>query len=349
MELIEQRAAIKFCVKLSHNASQTLEMLKTAYGDACLSRTSVFEWHKRFREGRTSLQDDPREGRPSNAKSPDNIEAVRVLLQKSRRLTCRGIAETLGLSKTVVHEILTGPLNKRKVCSRFVPHSLRDEEKERRMLCSREIIDMADCDSDFLNSIVAGDESWCYEYDPSTKRQTCEWISPGEARGTKVRASKSKVKTMLIAFFDARGIIHHEFVPPNTTVNKKFYKGVMTRLLARMRRVRKDLYDSGDWFLLHDNAPAHTAIMVQQYLAKRKVVCLDHPPYSPDLAPPDYFLFPKLKMPMKGHHYSSIEAIQEEVTRVLRSIPEEDFSRAFQRLYERSQTCIALNGDYIEV
>ena len=157
------------------------------------------------------------------------------------------------------------------------------------MLCSQEIIDMADCDSDFLRSIVAGDESWCYEYDPSTKRQTCEWISSGETRGTKVRASKSKVKTMLIVFFDARGIIHHEFVPPNTTVNKEFYKEVLKRLLARMRRIREQLYDSGDWFLLHDNAPVHSSILVQQYLAKRGVTCLSHPPYSPDLAPQTIF------------------------------------------------------------
>ena len=117
MDLIEQRAAIKFCVKFNHSASKTSDMLKTAYGDACLSRTSVFEWHKRFREGRTSLEDDPRSGRSSDAKTEENVEAVRQLLQKSRRLTCRGIADTLGMSKTVVYEMLIGVLGKRKICS----------------------------------------------------------------------------------------------------------------------------------------------------------------------------------------------------------------------------------------
>ncbi len=301
MDLIEQRAATKFCVKLDHSATKTSDMLKNAYSDASLSRTNVFDWHKRFREGRTSIADDPRSGCPSDSKTDENVEAVSQLLQKSGRLTCCGIADTLGVLKMVVHEILINVLGKRKVCSRFVPHLLC-EEKEQRMLSSQEIIDMTDCDSDFLQSIVISDELWCYEYDPSTKCQTREWVRPGESCGTKVRASKSKVKAMLIVFFYARGIIHHEFVPPNTTVNKEFYKEVLKRLLSQMRCACEELYDSRGWFLLHDNTLAHIAIIIQQYLAKRGVICLSHPSYLPDLSLPDYFLFPKLKMPMP-HEY----------------------------------------------
>jgi transposase len=62
---MEQRAAIKFCVKLKKAATETFEMLKSAYGEECLSRRSVFEWHKRFKEVRELLKDDERKGRPS--------------------------------------------------------------------------------------------------------------------------------------------------------------------------------------------------------------------------------------------------------------------------------------------
>ena len=58
--------------------------------------------------------------------------------------------------------------------------------------------------------------------------------------------------------------------------------------------------ESGDWFLLHNNAPSHNATIIKQFLAQRKVTVLDHPPYSPDLAPADYFLFPKVKSQLKG-------------------------------------------------
>ena len=99
--------------------------------------------------------------------------------------------------------------------------------------------------------------------------------------------------------------------------------------------------------LLHDNAPAHCAIRVQ-FLAQCGVPVLNHPPYSPDLAPADFFLFPRLKSIMKGAHFADVAAIQERVTAVLRSIPKEAFADSFQKLYERCQKCVVKDGDYFE-
>jgi len=86
---------------------------------------------------------------------------------------------------------------------------------------------------------------------------------------------------MLVIFFDWQGVIHKEFVPEGETVTAVYNKGVMERLLNRIRRVRPGTCE----FLLHDNAPSHNATIVKQFLAQRKVTVLDHPPYSPDLAP----------------------------------------------------------------
>jgi len=101
------------------------------------------------------------------------------------------------------------------------------------------------------------------------------------------------MKTMLVIFFDWQGVIHKEFVPEGETINAVYYKDVMERLLNRIRRVRQGMCESGDWFLLYDNAPSHNATIVKQFLAQRKVIVLDHPPYSPDLAPADYFFSQK--------------------------------------------------------
>jgi len=89
---------------------------------------------------------------------------------------------------------------------------------------------------------------------------------------------------MLISFFDASGIVYMEFVPPGQTVNQQFYLKVLKRLRNSVCRKQPEMWSSGDWFLHHDNAPAHTALSVQQFLAKKMMVIL-HPPYSPDLAP----------------------------------------------------------------
>ena len=90
-------------------------------------------------------------------------------------------------------------------------------------------------------------------------------------------------------FFDSRGIVHKEFVPPGQTVNHAFYKDVLERLRKWVQRVRTDIAD--DWVLHHDNAPAHTAHSVREFLAKKNIPVFPHPPYSPDLAPCDFYLF----------------------------------------------------------
>jgi transposase len=96
---------------------------------------------------------------------------------------------------------------------------------------------------------------------------------------------------MLIAFFDAKGITHHEFVPEKQTVNGKFYKDVIKKLIARVHHVRPEFQESGSWYLLHDNAPAHSSGLVSESLAKRGIPMLSRPSYSPDLEPNDFFYF----------------------------------------------------------
>jgi len=106
--------------------------------------------------------------------------------------------------------------------------------------------------------------------------------------------------------------------------------------------------ESGDWFLLHDNAPSHNATIVKQFLAQQKVTVLDHPLYSPDLAPADYFLFPKVKSHLKGRPFDSISDIQKAVTSTLNTIAKDDFYKGIQKLYDRANLCVQLEGMYVE-
>ena len=104
----------------------------------------------------------------------------------------------------------------------------------------------------------------------------------------------------------------------------------------------------GSWFLLHDNAPVHRAVAVQEFLARKQVCVLNHQPYSPDLSPSDYFLFPKLKLPLKGHLFEDVQDIQRAVTSSLRAIPQEDVQRSFQSLLDHPTRCIDAEGMYFE-
>jgi len=90
------------------------------------------------------------------------------------------------------------------------------------------------------------------------------------------------------------------------------------------------MWSSGVWFLHHDNAPAHTALSVQQFLAKNNMTVIPHPPYSPDLAPCDFFLFPRMKGQMKGKYLVDVSEVKKKILEVLNIIIEE-FHKCFQQ------------------
>ena len=184
-------------------------------------------------------------------------------------------------------------------------------------------------------NIITGDETWCFAYDPATKRKSAEWVGQNSAKPKNLRFPKSRIKMTLILFFDAEGAIHREFVPEGQKVNAEFYVGVLDRLLKRIRRVRTAKFQSSEWFLFHDNAPSRNAAIVQKFLANRKVAVLHHPTYSPYLAPADYFLFPKFKFPLKGRLFQTVEEIQCAVTRELNNISKTALLEGMKKLTER--------------
>ncbi|KAJ8938973.1 hypothetical protein NQ318_005215 [Aromia moschata] len=112
---LEQRMAIKFCVNLEKTAAETIPMLKKAFGVDCLSDRQIFRWHKAFAEGREDVNDRNRAGRPSTSSSDDNVKRVRDLLNTDRRSSkCPFNFETLDITKTFVHEIVSESLGMRK-------------------------------------------------------------------------------------------------------------------------------------------------------------------------------------------------------------------------------------------
>jgi len=122
----------------------------------------------------------------------------------------------------------------------------------------------------------------------------------------------------------------------------------MDRLLKRIQRVRPVAFCSRDFFLLHDNAPAHKAADFRQFLSSKNVTTLYNPVLS-NLSPPDYFLFHKLKMKLKGLNFADVAEIQKAVTDELKMVQKEKFSAAFQKLYNPTKACIYANGYYFEL
>jgi len=100
--------------------------------------------------------------------------------------------------------------------------------------------------------------------------------------------------------------------------------------------------------LHHDNAPCHTAISVNEFLAKKGISLVPQPPYSPDLRPCDFFLFPKLKFHLKGRQFGTVDNIQKVVTDQLRALAHEDFQHCYREWEQCLRRCVASQGNYFE-
>jgi hypothetical protein len=121
--LKEQRVCIKFCQKFGKTATETYEMLQQAFGETASSRSKTFEWYSRFKNGRTSIDDDPHKGRPSTARTNETVDRVNAVIRGNRRLTIREIADELNLSCGTCQAILTQDLGMRRVSAKLVPHA----------------------------------------------------------------------------------------------------------------------------------------------------------------------------------------------------------------------------------
>ncbi|XP_075526924.1 protein GVQW3-like [Dermacentor variabilis] len=189
-------------------------MIKEANGDAAMGRSGVFEWHKLFREGRERVEDDDRCGCPSTSKTNENVSREKNLLNSDRWMSITMIADDLSIPQTQVFKIVTENLATRKVCAKFVPRVVPEQQKANQKAICQDLLHHVNEDPDFLDNAVTGEETWVFDYNPESKQQSSEWHTPSSPRPKKARMSKSKQKSMLTCFFDRHGVIHKEFVPP---------------------------------------------------------------------------------------------------------------------------------------
>jgi len=116
--------------------------------------------------------------------------------------------------------ILTDDLHMKRVCVKFVPHLLTDDQCEQRQTIAHDLFECSCEDVQFLKNMMTGDESWVYGYNSETKQQSSQWKGPTSPRPKKGRQVRSKTMVMLLAFFDSEGIVHYEYAPDGQTIRR---------------------------------------------------------------------------------------------------------------------------------
>ncbi len=167
-------------------------------------------------------------------------------------------------------------------------------------------------------------------YDPETKQQSTQWVPKGSPLPKKARANKSATKVMIITFIDKYGMLYTHAVPNKQMVNAECYISVLKQVICPHIQRKKPTFTNGLWKLRHDNARPHVAWLVTDFLAKRIIEVIPHPPYGLDLAPCDFFLYPMLKNQV--HRFDSLEAALAIVQAILKCMSEEGFLARIRKL-----------------
>jgi len=116
----------------------------------------------------------------------------------------------------------------------MVPEELAEEQTQRRVTICQDLLERKD---DILGRVITGDETCVYQYEPETKRRSTQWKTAISSRPKKFRPNQ---ESMLLTFFDIRGIVHYEFVPTGQTVSQVYYLEVLERLREKVRRKRPE-------------------------------------------------------------------------------------------------------------
>ena len=174
---IAQRVVIKFLTNENVGPNEIWHTLCTQYGESTLSKTQVKFWHKEFHGVRDAVQNISHQRRPRTSITPENIAAIRDLIEGDRRLTVVEICQELGthISCGSVQSTIKNKLPFRKISARWAPRLLSDQQETARVQISETLLARYEETHSFIHCIVTCDETWVHHYTSETKRASKEW------------------------------------------------------------------------------------------------------------------------------------------------------------------------------
>ncbi len=310
------------------------------HGGHTLSVSMVRRWFKKFAAGLPDIS-VKKTGELLTKLTPAKLAEIRALLDEDNTMCIHVIARRIGLSLQTVHHALRNKMKLKKHPAKYVPHALTDQQRQRRVTMARDLQMRFTRAPTLQDRVVTGDKSWFWCYEPEMKRSTSAWLCSNECQPQKTSKDHHVRKVMLIIFWNAQGVIHREFVPDGHGVDRHVYLRTMKELREKLRRHCPDLWRTQNFWLHHDSALTHRADIVVIYLDRTNTKILPHPPYSPDLAPSDFFLFARMKKNMRGITFNSVEALKQWVDFKLGQIAQWEYAHALHESWNRRiQACI---------
>ena len=272
---------------------------------------------------------------------------VRNAINADCRRTIYEISEITGLSWSSCQRMLMEDLNLKHVSTKFIHWLLTEDQKNNCLNVHYDLKEQVGNDPQILSKVVTGDETWCYGYNPETKQALSQWKTPNSPRAKTARQVRSNVKIMLISF-----LMLMELCTRNLFLLHKLW---INNFIWRCWKDYMILYRKNDQKCgvaligsFTTTMPLPTQPWVCSSLWQKNMTVIPHSPYSPNLVPCNFFLFPRMKGQMKGKCFADVIEVKKKTLEVLNNISTEEIQKCFQQWGKCWDKCIESKGDYFE-
>lgn len=336
------RHILKFLFDAGYSVVEAIKFIESVYGNGVIGRTMAYKWFKRFEEGEFDLSDKKRDGRPREL----NLAELENLIVQNPKATTRELESILDFDHTTIYRGLI-KLEKVQKWGTWVPKELTEFDKNRRVVAASTLLKLhTECVESgklFFERIVTGDEKWVLYLNNENRK---EWRGRNEDASPRVKDGLHPKKILLSIWWDIKGPIYYELLPLNQTINAEKYICQLMCLKNTISRKRPNLEADGV-ILQHDNARPHTAKSTKEALSNLHWEVLPHPPYSPDIAPSDYYLFRSMASALRGTNFTNKEEVEVWINDWLNSKPQAFYERGIRSLFGRWETIVESGGEYL--
>jgi histone-lysine N-methyltransferase SETMAR len=333
------RAIIFYEWKQGSKSSECLKKMCDTLGCNIVKIRTMQKWYQRFKAGNYDLEDEERSGRPKEI----NDEAIVDFLVSNPSAASEDIAEELNCSSRGVRYRLDAMGYSCKL-DKWVPHQLSDFNKSSRILACQRLLKQYNL-KPFLDRMVTCDEKWVY-YDNTSRKKS--WSLSGECSQFVAKRGLTNKKVLLCVWWDIRGIVYLEFLKSGQTINSDVYCDQLDKVDESLKQNRAALVNRKGVLFHQDNARPHVAENTRKKLEELGWDLMEHPPYSPDIAPSDFYLFRCLQNHLDGGKFNGSEEVKKEVQDFFNAKTPDFFKKGINKLVKRWQEVIEKNGEYLE-
>lgn len=337
---MKQREYIFNLTKDGKSPGEIQNFLHEQFGKQALSRTTVYKW-----AGQAKLGFSITNEREHPGPKPDEILCLRIqqILEEKPYSSLRSIGDELNETNVTIYRYMTKYLHKVFKASKWVPHSLNLDQKKKRVEQSKALAEIliASKHESFRN-VITGDQKWFNFYNGSSGA----WLDIDQKPPQMVDDHISSKKVMVTIIWGVYGFFIVNFLPEGESYDSEYF---ISNILEPLSNERQNIWAGSKrkkiWLHL-DNSKVHNSILTSQKYNVLGFKRTPQPPYSPDIAPSDFYLFGFLEEKLKGRVFEDMDELFEAIVEILNSISKETLKKVFNHWIERCQWVAHHNGEY---